>query len=352
MHDLPQNTMFSYLANPMFDKIDMSQLPISALAQGYLDFEKSQGKSRPAPETDALKFYFLNHAFHVMKSKFHELEELPDELAEVAQKHLFITTEVAKRLFFYSLIIAVEEARFMHEQSPSFWSHLKGRYGDEFHDFAKNGFTKKNHQFGSSRDLLSLGSLDMTAGEYCSAMVSVFAFGNWSPGFGGKGWVPIASLLSDCVHGALSFESMGDQAFSLCHNNGSMFNKGHLYQHYTHFIYEILDIQDSGQIPQWIGNNLSNRFVDKDLKEVFLLMKKHFPEEMSGPVNQALIKNSEAKRNKKAKNLANANYGSWNSPTAQSQKTKSQIEQEKAQAQQQAKNDVLLGGLGLKLPGM
>lgn len=147
-------------------------------------------------------------------------------------------------------------------------------------------------------------------------------------------------MVSDYIHGRLSFEQFADQAFSLCHNNGSMFNKGHLYNCYSSFIYSILDIQDSGQIPQWIANNKNSPYVDKQLLEVYEIMAKEFPEEMTGPVNKSLISNSEKKRNQKAQALAKQQQATWNQWN-QAQQTKP------AKPSVEAKiNNILLGGFG------
>lgn len=303
MQDLPPNTMYTYLMNPMFDKVNMSEIHVSKLAQEIEAFQKSSQKMS-VPEKDALKFYFFNHAFHILKSKFNPLETLNQDMAIVAEKHIQATNLIAKRLFFYNLIIAVEEARFIPKQNAQFYSFIENNYGSQFHNYVQKNFPNS---------LTSFGNLNMTCGEYTQAMMSVFGFGKWQPGFGGKGWVPIAASSADLIAGNISFEQMADQAFSLCHNNGSMFNKGHFYSQYSHFIYTILDIQDSGQIPQWIGQNLDNKYVDNEMREIYEIMSRHFPNEMTGKVDMSLIKNSEQKRNKKAAALAAKNQANWNS---------------------------------------
>ena len=313
MYDLPGNTVITYAANPLFNELDFSGLPVSMLKKEIDAFMGKRG-SHVAPERDPFKF-----------------EQLDPQMSAVAEKHITLTNEIAKRLFFYSVIIAVEEARFIPAQNDNFYGVMLNSYGREFHDYVQNNFR------GSLTDF---GKLDMTCGEYATGMVSVFAFGRWQPGFGGKGWVPIASLVSDCIHGRLSFEQFADQAFSLCHNNGSMFNKGHLYSCYSQFIYSILDIQDSGQIPQWIANNKKSPYVDKQLLEVYEIMAKAFPEEMTGPINKSLISNSEKKRNQKAQALAKQQQATWNQWN-QAQQTKPTKPSAEAKL-----NNILLGGFG------
>lgn len=325
MYDLPVNTIYMYEKNPLFSKIDSSSLSMNDFIREYDFFSKK--KPMVKPESDALSFYFLNHAFHILKSKYHPLEALPQDLAYVAEQHITITNTISKRLLFYSYIIALEEASFLHEQSSDFWLFLKTRYGKNFEEFAQNRFPQE-----SSR----VAKLDMTCGEYASAIMSVFAFGKWSSGFGGKGWVPIASLFSNFIHGSISLEQFSDQAFSLSHNNGSMFNKGHFYQMYSPFIYTILDIQDSGQIPQWIYTNQKNKFVSSELLKVYTIMEKYFPEEIQGKFNQSLVTNSQNKREKKSQLLKQHQIATWNNSSNSSSMQKPTAETKL--------NNILLGG--------
>lgn len=334
MYDLPSNTMIAYTANPLFNEMNFGHLPVSLLKKEIEAFKPNRG-SYVHPETDALTFYFLNHAFHLLKNKYGQLDKMDADAVKVAESHIRMTNQIAKRLFFYSVIIAVEEARFIPSQDDQFFGFLKNSYGEDFHNYAQKRF---------SGNFTDFGNLDMTCGDYSAAMISVFAFGKWQPGFGGKGWVPIASLVSQCIQGSISFEQFADQAFSLCHNNGSMFNKGHMYHCYSNFIYTILDIQDSGQIPQWIGSNLNSQYVTKDLKDVYTIMAKMFPEEMGGPVNKALISNSEKKRAAKQAQQAKQNQAMWNNWNAP--QNVAQQKQNAAVSKSNALNNLLMGGKG------
>lgn len=304
MYDLPEGSLVAILSNPLYDKVDMGDIHLSTLSTRIKSF-KSRQKSYVAPETDALTFYFLNHVAHVIKSKYNPVEELPKDIQHLARECVKATNTVAQRLFYYSVVIALEEARFLYvNDNKRLIDYLHKSFGEDFGKWAEKGFRS-----GSLEDL---GNMDMTCAEYTRAMTAVFSFGKWQGGFGGKGWVPISSLAQQCVRGDISIESMADQAFSLCHNNGSMFNKGHLYHYYTQFIYDILDIQDSGQIPQWISSNLGSKFVTKELRDLYDLAFKHFPDDVSGKVDTKLISGSAQKRTKKQQALKAQQQATWN----------------------------------------
>ena len=335
--------MLGYASNPMFDKNDFGGLDCSVLAHEIEQFRKTH-KNHVHPESDALSFYFLNHAFHVLKTKFNAFEPLPKDLAEVAEQHALMTNEIAKRLFCYSVIIAVEEARFIPHQGSDFFDLLENNYGTKFSEWVQGGFKGSN--------LTGFKDLGISMGEYAQGMVSVFAFGKWQPGFGGKGWVPIAALAADCINGRISFESFADQAFSLCHNNGSMFNKGHMYHCYSQFIYNILDIQDSGQIPQWIGERVLGKskdheakYITPELAKMYKVLAQKFPEEMTGKVNYSLIKDSQAKRDKKQQAMAAKQQAMWNNYHGHNGQQKAPVQKPVHKIDQILANDMKRGGI-------
>ena len=327
MLDIPQNTLAYFLSNPLFKPMNINGLKVDRLGQEYDAFKKRHG-GMSAPEKDAVSFYFLNHVFHILKTKYQPLEPLPEDVVEMLRVHQRETTIIAKRMFFYNMVIAVEEARFIPDQSEAFCDMLDSRYGSEFAQWAKKDF-----QAGG---LTGFRKFDMTAENYARAMTAVFSFGKWQPGFGGKGWVPIASAIQSYVNGRVSLERMTDESFSLSHNNGSMFNKGHFYHRYTNMLYQILDIQDSGQILQWVGQNLNHSYVSSEVKQVFETLKKRFPEECAGKVDQKLISDSSKKRQQKEKALQAQQQASWNN----------QAIQQKAPPQQKI-NNIVMDALGM-----
>jgi len=74
--------------------------------------------------------------------------------------------------------------------------------------------------------------------------------------------------------------------------------------------------------------------------EVYEIMAKAFPEEMTGPINKSLISNSEKKRNQKAQALAKQQQATWNQWN-QAQQTKPTKPSAEAKL-----NNILLGGFG------
>lgn len=200
-----------------------------------------------SPERDALMFYLLNHAVTLVRKRVHPYEPLGDYLPLVKTFHTELSMR-ASRMFYYLLMIVTRESR--HEKKGAKMADVYSKYPPamkEFH-YACLGLGES-----AAVDLLRNSPPAVSLGVYTSFMADQFnkgAFG--SSQFGGKAWGTIAKLLNDYVEGSLSAELMLDDAFALAHNNGPIFNKGMLYDHYTSDIYKILDVQRSGQIPQLV----------------------------------------------------------------------------------------------------
>lgn len=314
MYDLPSNTLYTALNNPLLNKYSFSHVSCAQLGKELRDY-KAKVKKQPTPEEEALLFYMSNHGFHLIKAKYKELEQLPDNVASLVTDHIKTTNDIAKRLFYYIILISIEEARFLPKQGDHFYDYMDSTISPDFGEYARKNF---------SGDLLNFSQLNINVGALFKGIRAVFDFGKWQGGFGGKPWGNIVGLSSSVAVGRESFEMMADHAFSLCHNNGSMFNKGHLYSMYSQFIYEILDIQASGQIPNWINENKSNKFVTPKILDMHKRYAEIFPEEFTHALDKQKVINSgkvrKANEDKKMASMkaasGNANYQMPKDPDA------------------------------------
>lgn len=199
------------------------------------------------PEIDALMFYMLNHSVSLVASRVHPLEPLGDYLPLVEMYHQELALR-STRMFYYLLLICTRESR--HEKKSSAASALHSKYGAEISKFhtSLHGCSSMG-----AADVLMKTPPKVDIGSYTSFLVDVFNQGSWSSGFGGKAWGEVARVLRDFVLGDITAEMMMDTSFTLCHNNGPIFNKGMLYSSYSSGIYKILDVQRSGQIPELVA---------------------------------------------------------------------------------------------------
>ena len=301
MYDLSEDSLACYLSSPVWNRYALRDVPAKVLSDEITAFRKKY-PAAVAPETDALKFYLAQHAVWMLKKKYNDIQPLTPAAQNLAKNCAEIMGVVPMRVLSYLTLICVEEARYIswNNQTSNFDQVLGGNYGSIFLDYAHNNFKSKSSR-KNFEDLLSFGEEDMTLGQFLRGMTGVFNFGKWQGGFGGKAWGEIARTTHDALVGRASLIEMADHAFSLCHNNGSMFNKSKLYSMYSNEIYTILDVQASGQIPQWLEAGKGKQFLDKELSTMISVFREEFSAELSKPLNCELISDSAKNREKKEK---------------------------------------------------
>ncbi len=235
---------------------------------------------RTSPEGEALKFYFANHVFGTIASKYDPNEPLPEPVYDVARGYVKLSNDLVVKLAYYVLMIITREARHFHGPSNVI-SSIKNECGKNAADFC-NAILGHNEM--GAIDMLRNSPPDVSLERYVRAMVKIFNEGSWGGAFGGPKWGHIAETLRKMVAGITSPEMFADTAFTLAHNGGPIFNKGMLYKHYDgHRLLKLLDVQHSGQIPQLI-DQMKNvldvptlQFIDK--------ARSVFPQDLSGYVD-------------------------------------------------------------------
>lgn len=246
---------------PSLQLRDMSKVPLQAAVGALRDFSAlsnlqelapSSGIAEPVcgnPEKDALLFYLLNHATSVVRQRVHPLQPL-GKYAKILDLYHDQLALRSTRMFYYILLICTRESR--HDKSSVNYA-LKDKYGSAITNFH---LSIKGKASLTAADMFKSSAPECTIGDYTAFLAEKFYTGAYSSGYGGKAWGKVADVLRDFVWGKLTAEMMMDTAFTLCHNNGPIFNKGMLYEMHTKPALEkILDVQRSGQIPQLIGQD-------------------------------------------------------------------------------------------------
>lgn len=259
----------------------------------YFTGEEGVESIMGSPEVDALIFYMMNHAVSLVRQRVHPYAQLGDYLPVVEEYHRQLAYR-STRMFYYMLLICTRESR--HAKSAvdtkqmkevfkgiettvkPFWQGIKG-----------TGSSSAVNSFRTHPPVVGMG-------RYTDYLVDIFFKSSYSSGYGGKAWGAVATVLRDYIHGTISAEMMMDTGFTLCHNNGPIFNKGMLYTSYTEEIYMILDVQRAGMIPQLIGNKESNKAKLDVVQKIWELCYKVFPKEFAGYVDWYLVEKLGAKK--------------------------------------------------------
>lgn len=247
------DTISYHRARPFLRSLDLSGIPVSAVSSQWKEIykmlEEKDGAIKTKPENDALWFYLMNHAMAEISQQFEEFEPLGEFEAVMNEYHNMMQIK-SLRMFYYILMITTRESRHAHSSASLKKLYKEYPEVEEFH----LGILGHNEMSAVERFVAT--PPQMPLGRYCEFVRRQFTEGGYGGSYGGKPWANVAKCLSEFVHGRATAEMMMDTAFTLCHNNGPIFNKGMVYHGYdTGEIRKILDVQRSGQIPQLVAQN-------------------------------------------------------------------------------------------------
>ncbi len=270
----PTDTLAYHQSRALTTPRNMSAVPISSVSAAINAYQNtSAGMHQAYPEAEALWFYGLNHGMSFIQSQYAPLEPLdPMDATFVNEYHLKMG-QSAVRAFYYLLLICVREAR--HNKSlAKDKANIATEFGYALGEFHASG----GGEDGVHKKLLSQPPLG-TIGNLTRSLCWVFYNSQWTHGYGGKAWGAVADCLNRFVHGNTTAEMMLDTVWTLAHNNGPIFNKGHFYHVYNgEIIIKLLDVQRSGQIPEMIlYHTLSSNYANAALKEKMQFLDARFP---------------------------------------------------------------------------
>lgn len=293
--DLGQ-TINAFKSRAVFHKRDISQTP---MREFLAHMKASSIKGNANIEEAAAAFYLTNHGFHLMESKFGGGEVLPARMAEAAAMHVSATTSLALRMLYYIVTISAEEAAYGSARNDRFFDFVESSTSKDARVWLEKIMGRSGRSGGVLGSEAMCGSA--TLGECIKATELCFRFAQWSHGFGGLPWAQIAETAGEVIRGTNSLELMVDKAFTLCHNNGAIFNKGHYFTHYRPDFYTLLDIQASGQIPGAIASKVNVGGLQSKSVAIFHeQFAKLFPDEFMIKYDASKVKNMESVRAKKA----------------------------------------------------
>lgn len=301
-------TIESAKSRPVFQRKRFADGKMSDIAKVI---DRHDG-GRDAIDEQAALFYLSGHIFHLIESEAGRAggDLAPDRKAFV-EGHVKRINQLSVKMFGYLCVISAEEACFGEARNDGLWDFIESNTSADAAKWIKGLFSRDR----SSGFFAKTGSA--TVGECLKALEMGFRFGRWSPGFGGLPWAEIAQTALEAAEGVSSLELCVDKAFSLCHNNGAIFNKSHMFGHYSGSFYDLLDIQASGQLPGAIGKKVAVEGLrGAAVKELFEQGKRMFPEEFSQGYDPKKVKSMAEVRQAKEQALAKKAHAHFASAAA------------------------------------
>lgn len=288
-------TLAYLTSRPLFQMRDMSDAQLKSVTNQLRKYRNSAAaQTMVVPDSEAVLFYAYNHAMALISQRYAAHEPLPDDLLEVASTYVDMASQQAVRAFYYLILICTREARHAHNTYAQLGA-INNKFGGSL------GTWLHNHD--GDEEIIENGLMNSTPntpiGPYVQMLQWVFYNLSFSSSFGGQPWGQVTDCLVSFVKGEFSAEMMLDTNWTLAHNNGPIFNKGHLYKHYTAQLQELLDVQRSGQIPHLViaGSDpysppkKGDPALEDHLRMVhhMAILRKHFPDQISDEVDWNLV---------------------------------------------------------------
>ena len=279
----PKDTLAYHGSRILCTHRDMSKVPCSAVAAAMQVYMKNDQHADTVPENEALWFYGMNHGVALIAAQRAPLEPLTKWENDFLSTYHTRMAQKAVRAFYYLVWICTREARHnlsLDKDLPKI-GELFGQPMQKFLTGIKGG------EAGISKKFLEAPP-DTTIGVYCDALRWTFYNSKWSGGYGGKAWGKVNDCLCRFVSGEFTAEMMLDTVWTLCHNNGPIFNKGQFYSTYEsdYVVKRILDIQRSGQIPEGVLNDdTCKKFTDTALTAHMSDLQARFADKIGGYVD-------------------------------------------------------------------
>ena len=239
-----KNTLRWHMGRPLVTKGEVLQASMPDVVKHQKVAQGSMGKA--TPECEAITFYMLNHALGELRQQVGIDTPLNPDQQKLADMYFTELAVPTARLYWYLIAICTRESRHAKNYG-AFYTKMESLFSPE-----TVAFHKEVRGTSSSSAVSKLYSMTpaVTLEEYAGKFLPwVFHKGSYSGGYGGKKWGIVADCLANFVNGNYSAEMMMDVGWTLCHNNGPIFNKQIFYNMYTHDLVRLLDVQRAGMIP-------------------------------------------------------------------------------------------------------
>jgi hypothetical protein len=280
----PKDSLAYHMARPLVRARNLTEVPAVEVAARISAFLEADTDPNTVPETEALWFYGMNHGMAQIRQAVSLYEPLGDFLPFVEAYHRELGPR-AVRAFYYLLIICTREARHL-KNKDTMKAKLAPVHGLGATDYL--GIVP-DHAHEAMKAFCQ-NPPDCTIGQFTGLLRDVFFKGMWAGAYGGPAWGQVADCLHRFVTGEFTAEMMLDVVWTLCHNNGPIFNKSMLYGGYTAQLVRILDVQRSGQVPALImTDHGASPFAPVKLAQWMQALRAWFPDAIGTYVDWYLV---------------------------------------------------------------
>lgn len=291
------NTVRAQRARPLLTGRDISGNAMPAFYSQLLAYFDSHASTPKSIGDTAVQFYLLNHGVALIDN-----ESAPDQALDPARSALYAQYHLAVgrigvRMVYDIVFMLTAMASTTHPDGYHL-DMVESSYGAPARAFIEGLVGSTGNvsfwipqyaklkpvliQARSSAQGVSLGAGLRALGYILDIRQKELSYGPL--------WRDVARVASAFFEGSKSLETTIDTAFTFCHCNGSFFEKGKLFSPVGNELFKALDVQRSGQIPQYVHEGKSALASQADTRALHLAFAKIFPSVFNAKMDWSLVK--------------------------------------------------------------
>lgn len=297
MYAQNQNTTRAYRSRPLLTPRDISGNDMGGFYTQLLDYFKGKMPTSTSIGDTAVQFYMLNHGVALLDGAVGPDTALTPKQANLYQLYHKHVGEIGVRMV-YDIVFMLTAMTAQTHPDGFHLDQVETSYGLKTREFIQDLSNNSNNiSFWTPdyRTLLPvLGkaqqlSRGVKLSDAIRSMGYILDMCQRELSYGPL-WRDIARMASSFFEGSKSLETTIDTSFTFCHCNGSFFEKGKLFTAVGNDLFKALDVQRSGQIPQFVkeqSNSLTKHPMTRSLHATFA---EQFPEVFSEKVKWSEVK--------------------------------------------------------------
>lgn len=295
MYASDPSTIRAQRARPLLAPRDISDQSMTVIYAGLLDYIRDHGSKESIGET-AVNFYLLNHGLALIDQAHPIDARLPEPMLALYNLYHKEVGHIGVRMAQDILFMLTAMTSTTHPDSFQL-DFVEDTYGAAARSFIESLAANTSNVSFWIPDFSALkkvflsahqASEGLTFGNALGAMRHVLDVRQRELSYGPL-WRDIARMFLDFVQGRKSLESTIDTSFTFCHCNGSFFEKGRLFSPVGNELFDALDVQRSGQVPQYVHGKGSLAKAARTQK-LHAAFAEHFPEVFKAKLDRSIVK--------------------------------------------------------------
>lgn len=297
MYAQTHNTVRAFRNRPLLMNRDISGNDTGdfyAQLLGY--FQKNLPTKKSIGDT-AVQFYMLNHGIALLDTTMGMDAPLTPAQCDLYQTYHKHVGEIGVRMVYDIVFMLTAMCATTHPDAYHL-EVVESSYGLKTREFIQSlaGHADKmsfwTPEFSKLKPVLEKArneSVGVKLGDAIRAIGYILDVRQSELSYGPL-WRDIARMASSFFEGHKSCETTIDTAFTFCHCNGSFFEKGKLFTPVGNDLFKALDVQRSGQIPQFVAEGKNSLTIAPATKTLHAQFSKEFPNVFKAAVDWSSVK--------------------------------------------------------------